>query len=208
MAAKSASASSSFRSRGSNPSGPMQLISSMTPRQVSRNLTGTATIDCVSVLVFSSTFEKNRDSLPHLDAHVLQRLRCFSHGQFKIQFLFSFIQQQQRPIVRAQKLIDLLHNRAENLIELQGGRQCLPQLLEDGDLPLFPLPGGHREIAAALHGRKLLYFFHVWLNPVLYILTALPSSPSGGACPACSRPVGSQNTPIRPILADNSDSPP
>src|SRR2546428_2512889 len=59
---KSESASSSFRSRGSNPSGPMQLISSMTPRQVSRNLTGTATIDCVSVLVFSSTFEKNRVS--------------------------------------------------------------------------------------------------------------------------------------------------
>src|SRR6266566_9517344 len=124
-----------------------------------------------------------RDSLPHLDAHVLQRLRRFSHGQFKVQLLFSFIQQQKRPIVRAQKLIDLLHNCAENLIELQGGRQCLPQLLEDGDLPLFPLPGGHREIAAALHGRKLLYFFHVWLNPVLFILTALPSSPSGGACP-------------------------
>src|SRR5947208_10564296 len=41
---------------------PMQLISSMTPRQVSRNLTGTATIDCVSVLVFSSTFAKKRVS--------------------------------------------------------------------------------------------------------------------------------------------------
>src|SRR5712671_7309453 len=40
----------------------MQLISSITPRQVSRNLTGTATIDCVSVLVFSSTFEKKRVS--------------------------------------------------------------------------------------------------------------------------------------------------
>src|SRR3989441_4911242 len=40
----------------------MQLISSITPRQVSRNLTGTATIDCVSVLVFSSTFAKNRVS--------------------------------------------------------------------------------------------------------------------------------------------------
>src|SRR6266403_3839436 len=40
----------------------MQLISSITPRQVSRNFTGTATIDCVSVLVFSSTCEKNRVS--------------------------------------------------------------------------------------------------------------------------------------------------
>src|SRR6266704_1868197 len=62
IAAKSESASSSFRSRGSNPSGPMQLISSITPKQVSRNFTGTATIDCVSVFVFSSTCEKNRVS--------------------------------------------------------------------------------------------------------------------------------------------------
>src|SRR6266404_5321090 len=62
MAAKSESASSSFKSRASNPSGPMQLINSITPKQVSRNFTGTATIDCVSVLVFSSTCEKNRVS--------------------------------------------------------------------------------------------------------------------------------------------------
>src|SRR6266851_1680 len=62
MAAKSESASNSFKSRASNPSGPMQLISSMSPKQVSRNFTGTATIDCVSVLVFSSTCEKNRVS--------------------------------------------------------------------------------------------------------------------------------------------------
>src|SRR5579863_682372 len=63
IAAKSASASSNFKSRASNPSGPMQLINSMTPKHVSRNFTGTATIDCVSVLVFSSTCEKNRVSL-------------------------------------------------------------------------------------------------------------------------------------------------
>src|SRR5262252_5795974 len=60
IAAKSESASSSFKSRGSNPSGPTQLISSITPRQVSRNRTGTATIDRVSIFVFSSTFPKNR----------------------------------------------------------------------------------------------------------------------------------------------------
>src|SRR5690348_7192763 len=62
MAAKSESASSSFKSRGSNPPGPTQLISSMTPRHVSRKRTGTATMDCVSVLVFSSTLEKKRVS--------------------------------------------------------------------------------------------------------------------------------------------------
>src|SRR5438445_9871962 len=62
MAAKSQSASSSFTALESNPSGHTQLINSITPRQVSRNRTGTATIDCVSVLVFSSTFEKKRVS--------------------------------------------------------------------------------------------------------------------------------------------------
>src|SRR6266481_5729998 len=62
IAAKSESASSSFRSRASNPSGPTQLISSITPKQVSRNFTGTATIERVSIFVFSSTLPKNRVS--------------------------------------------------------------------------------------------------------------------------------------------------
>src|SRR3989449_716273 len=63
MAAKSARASSSARSRPWKPSGPMQLISSITPRQRSRKRTGIATMDCVSIMVFSSTLEKKRVSL-------------------------------------------------------------------------------------------------------------------------------------------------
>src|SRR2546425_1217879 len=63
MAAKSARASSSARSRPWKPSGPMQLISSITPRQRSRKRTGMATMDCVSIMVFSSTLEKKRVSL-------------------------------------------------------------------------------------------------------------------------------------------------
>src|SRR6266480_457257 len=121
-----------------------------------------------------------RNSLPHLDPYVLQRLGGFPHRQLKVQFLFGLIQQQQRPIVRAQKFIDLLHNRAENLIELQRGRQRLPQLLEDGNLSLFPLFGRHRRIAAAFDGRKLVYFLHSRFFLSLAILRLAMPAPGPG----------------------------
>ena len=40
----------------------MLLINSMTPRHCSRKRTGTATIDCVSIFVFASTWPKKRAS--------------------------------------------------------------------------------------------------------------------------------------------------
>src|SRR6266850_7853110 len=103
-------------------------------------------------------------SLPHLDAHVFQRLRGLAYRQFEVQFLRGFVEQQQRPVVRPQELVNLFHDGAENLIELQRRRQRLPQLLEDGDLALFALLGWHRRIAAAIDDRKRLYFFHAGLN--------------------------------------------
>jgi len=61
--AKSESASSSFKSRGFESLGPMQLISSITPRQVSRNFTGTATIGLrFGFFVFLVDLPKNRVS--------------------------------------------------------------------------------------------------------------------------------------------------
>src|SRR5712664_3256422 len=104
------------------------------------------------------------DSLPQLDAHVFQRLRGFAYRQFEVQFLRGFVEQQQRPVVRPQELVNLFHDGAENLIELQRRRQRLPQLLENGDLALFALLERHRGIAAAIDGRKRLYFFHAGLN--------------------------------------------
>ena len=138
---------------------PTQLISSITPRQWSRKRTGTATIERVSILVFSSTLEKNRvswltsgtitassclrhpagDSLPHLDAHVLQRLRALADGQLEIEFLLGFVHQQQRPGVRTQKLVDFFHDGAQNLIELQGGGERLAQFVENRDFAGFAL---------------------------------------------------------------------
>src|SRR3989454_804387 len=65
MAAKSARASSSARSRPWKPSGPMQLISSITPRQRSRKRTGMATMDCVSMMV-RRTWSSWRDEVSAL----------------------------------------------------------------------------------------------------------------------------------------------
>ena len=58
------------------------------------------------------------NALPHFDAHISQGLRGFSDGKFKIEFLLFFIQQEQRPVVRAQEFVNLLHDGAENLVEL------------------------------------------------------------------------------------------
>ena len=98
------------------------------------------------------------DALAELDAHIFQRLRSFSDRQLKIKFLLGFIQQQQRPVIRPQKLVDLLHDRAQHLVELQRRRQRLPQFLEDRHFPCFASFPGHAYISPAFHGRKLLDF--------------------------------------------------
>src|SRR5580692_11212115 len=111
------------------------------------------------------------NSLAHLNAYVFERLGSLAHSQFEVEFLFFFIEQQKRPVVRAQKLVYFLHNGAENLVELQRRGQRLPQLLEDGDFARFALLGGHRRIAAAFHGWKLLYFVHARLISAIERLT-------------------------------------
>src|SRR5580698_7802539 len=117
------------------------------------------------------------DSLPDLDANVFQGLGCFADRQLEIEFLLGLIQQKQRPVSRAQKLVNFLHDGAENLVELQRRRQRLPQLLEDGDFTGFALLSGNRGIAAAFHGWKLLYFVHARLIPAMKFLQARPSRP-------------------------------
>ena len=101
-----------------------------------------------------------------------RRLGGLADGQFEVEFLLGLIQQQQRPVVRAQKLVDFLHDGAENLIELQRRGQRLAQLLEDGDFARFALLGGDRGIAAAFDGWKLIYFVHAQLVPALKVLQA------------------------------------
>ena len=104
------------------------------------------------------------NSLPDLDAHVFQRRGGFPDRQLEIQFLLGLIEEQQRPVFRAQKFIDLLHDGAENLIELQRRRQRLPQLLEDRDLARLALFVRNGCVTAAFNVRKLLYFLHARLN--------------------------------------------
>src|SRR5580692_6704986 len=112
------------------------------------------------------------NSLAHLNAYVFERLGSLAYGQFEVEFLFFFIEQQKRPVVRAQKLVYFLHNGAENLVELQRRGQRLPQLLEDGDFARFALLGGNRGIAAAFHGWKLFDFVHARLIPSSRVLQA------------------------------------
>src|SRR5580704_4409276 len=126
---------------------------------------------------FSVLSHPSGDSLPDLNANIFQRLRSLADRQLEVEFLFGLIQQEQRPVVRAQKLVYFLHDGAKNLVELQRRRQRLPQLLEDRNLARFTLYGEHRGIAAAFHGRKLLYFVHARLVPALKSLKASPLPP-------------------------------
>jgi hypothetical protein len=89
--------------------------------------------------------------LAHLDANVFQGLGGLAYCQLEVEFLLGLIQQEQRPVVRAEKLVDFLHDGAENLVELQGRGKRLPQFLEDGNFARLTLIAGHRGVAATLH---------------------------------------------------------
>ncbi len=110
------------------------------------------------------------NSLPHLDAHVLQRLRALAHGQLEIQFLLRLIDKQQRPGVRPQKLVDFFHDGAQDLIELQGGSEGLAKLVENRDLARFAMFSSSARAAAPVDPRKILSRIH--LMPSCRILIA------------------------------------
>ena len=104
------------------------------------------------------------DALADLDAHIFQRLGCFADRQLKIKFLGGFVEKQQRPVVGPQKLVDLFHDGAENLVELQRGGERLAKFLEDRDFASFALFEGNAGIAAAFDGGKLFNVLHVRVN--------------------------------------------
>src|SRR4029077_8862362 len=96
------------------------------------------------------------NSLAEFNAHILECLRGFAYRQLEIEFLLGFVEQQERPVLRAQKFVDFLNDRSKNLIELQGGSERLPQFLEDRHFARFSLFGRCAWIAAPLDTWKLL----------------------------------------------------
>ena len=100
------------------------------------------------------------DSLPHLDPHVLQRLRALAHRQLEIQLLLDFIDEKERPGIRAQKFVDFFHDGAKDLIELQGGSKRLAQLVEHRDFARLALFSPNRCAAAPVDARKILSRVH------------------------------------------------
>src|SRR5689334_20133909 len=59
------------------------------------------------------------NSLPNLYAQILQRIRTFTGGDFKIKFIFLSVHQKKRPGVGPKHFIDFFHNGAEDLVELK-----------------------------------------------------------------------------------------
>src|SRR5690242_8705782 len=109
------------------------------------------------------------NSLADLDADVLESLRSFADCKLEVEFLFSFVEKKKRPIIRAEKLVNFLHDGAENLVKLQGRGEGFAQFLEYGNFAGLALFGGDCGITATLHGRELLDFVHARLIPGLKI---------------------------------------
>ena len=89
------------------------------------------------------------DAFSDLDAHVFQRLRVLADGQLEIQLLFCLVHQEQRPGIGLQEFVELFHDGAEHLIELQGGGEGLAKFVKYGDFFGRPRAGVHHGIAPA-----------------------------------------------------------
>src|SRR5262249_15771124 len=66
----------------------------------------------------------------------------------------------QGPVVRAQKFINLFHDRAQHLVELQRRCQRLAEFLEDRDFARLAPEFRTSSAAAAVHGWKLFGVLH------------------------------------------------
>src|SRR5882672_8279454 len=113
------------------------------------------------------------NSLPHLDTHILQRLRTLSDRQLKIKLLFHFVDEQERPSVRTQELVDFFHDRAQNLIELQGGGKSLAQFVENRYFACFALLASCGSAATPLDTTEILCIVH--LTPLVHIRLGSPA---------------------------------
>jgi hypothetical protein len=75
--------------------------------------------------------------------------------------LFHFVDEQERPGVRTQELIDFFHDRAQNLIELQGGGKSLAQFVENRYFARFALLASCGSAATPLDTAEILCIVHL-----------------------------------------------
>jgi len=102
------------------------------------------------------------DPLPHFDPHIFQRLRALPNRQLKIEFLLDLIEQQQRPCIGTQELVDFFHDGTQDLIELKRRREGLAELMEHRDFARFAMLSPTRCGAAPLYTAKILGCAH-WM---------------------------------------------
>ena len=86
----------------------------------------------------------------------------FPDRQLEVKLLLDFIDQQQRPRVRTQELVDFFHDGAQDLIELQGGGEGLAEFVEHRDFARFALFSPDSCVAAPLDAAKILSRGH-WM---------------------------------------------
>jgi hypothetical protein len=89
-------------------------------------------------------------SLPQFDTDIFQRFGAFTCRDLKIEFAFIGVHEQQRPRIGPQDLVNLLHDGAKNLVELERRGESLAKLMENSDFGGFGRLGHRARISAPL----------------------------------------------------------
>ena len=92
-----------------------------------------------------------RHPLPEREAHGLQPLGPLPHRDLEDQVLLLLVDEEQRPVARAQHLAHLLHDEGEHLVDVEGAGQRPADVVEG--LELLHLPLQLVQQVAGLHGR-------------------------------------------------------
>ena len=112
---------------------------------------------------FTGLRHPSGNSLPQLDADIFERRAGLTRSNLEIQFLLGFVHQQQRPGIGVQKLFDLLHDGAEDLVQLERRSEGLAKLVENRHLAQPARIGLHVSddgIAPAFYPGKIFVFLH------------------------------------------------
>ena len=79
-------------------------------------------------------------ALADLEPEVLELLGAFSHRKLEPELVSALVQKEQRPVLRLEKLVYLLHDDVEYLFEVKRGGEGLAYLRESRELKPHELP--------------------------------------------------------------------
>jgi len=74
------------------------------------------------------------DALSHLESDILNLVGSFTHDDFKIQLVGFLVYEKERPILRVQQNLDLLHYNGENFLDVETRGESAADFINRRDL--------------------------------------------------------------------------